>query len=128
MASARSATQAQLNESLGADFVRGVNIRYQGIHQWTINLQVDDEGAPIGEERLQIKFGPSAWMANEENTAWRHTVDSATADYSHLFLTRARFREVRQSAVTIQEVLDGISADDRRLHDEIVAFWRHTGP
>ena len=120
--------QAQLNESLGADFVRGVNIRYQGIYQWTVNLRVDDEGEAIGEERLQIKFGPSAWKANEDDLAWRNTVDPATADYSHLFLTRARFREVRQSAVTLQDVLDGISADDRRLRDEILAFWRYTGP
>ena len=105
-----------------------MNIRYQGIYQWTINLQVDDDGEDIGEERLQIKFGPSASKANEHDTAWRHTVDLATADYSHLFLTRARFREVRQSAVTLQDVLHGLSADDRRLHDEIVAFWRHTGP
>ena len=120
--------QSQLNESLGADFVRGVNIRYQGIYQWTINLQVDDDGEDIGEGRLQIKFGPSAWKANEHDTAWRHTVDPATADYSHLFLTRARFREVRQSAVTLQDVLHGLSADDRRLHDEIVAFWTDTGP
>ena len=120
--------QSQLNESLGASFVRGVNIRYQGIYQWTINLQVDDDGEDIGEGRLQIKFGPSAWKANEHDTAWRHTVDPATADYSHLFLTRARFREVRQSAVTLQDVLHGLSADDRRLHDEIVAFWTDTGP
>ena len=59
---------------------------------------------------------------------WRRTVDLEAVDYSHLFLTRARFREIRQSAVTLQEVLDGLRSGDLRLHDEIVEFWRYTGP
>ena len=45
------------------------------------------------------------------------------ADYSHLFLTRAGLREIRQSAVTLRDVLDGLRHDDRRLHDEITEFW-----
>ena len=43
---------------------------------------------------------------------------------ARVFLTCTRQREVRQSSVLLQEVLDGLGADDRRLHDELVALWR----
>ena len=116
--------QPQLNETLGVGFVTKVTATYAGIYQWTINLEVEDEGEDIGEAGLQLKFGPSAWFANEQDTTtWRRTVDRAAVDYSHVFLTRARYRAVRQSTVTLQEVLDGLAPDDRRLHDEIVDLW-----
>ena len=74
-------------------------------------------------------YGPSAWFANEQDaTTWRRTVDRGAVDYSHVFLTRARYREVRQSNVTLQEVLDGLAPDDRRLHDEIVVLWMDRSP
>ena len=120
--------RAQLNATMGAGFVTEVSATYAGIYQWTVNLKVADEGDEIGEAKLQLKFGPSAWFANEEDPHWRRTVDLGEVDYSHLFLTRARFREIRQSAVTLQEVLDGLGPDDRRLHDEIVEMWRAAGP
>jgi len=120
--------QPQLNATLGAGFVTKVSATYAGIYQWTVNLEVADEGNEFGEGKLQLKFGPSAWFANEQDPNWRRTVDLEAVDYSHLFLTRARFREIRQSAVTLQEVLDGLGSGDLRLHDEIVEFWRYTGP
>ena len=119
--------QAQLNETMGDGFVIEVSATYAGIYQWTVNLKVADEGDDFGEAKLQLKFGPSAWYANEEDPHWRRTVDLGDADYSRLFLTRARFQEIRQSAVTLQEVLDGLGPDDRRLHDEIVEMWREAG-
>ena len=79
-----------------------------------------DDGEKFGEARLQLKFGPSAWFANEKDPHWKRTVDPEVADYSRLFLTRAKTKEVRQSEVTLQEVLDGLAPSDRRLHDEIV--------
>jgi PD-(D/E)XK nuclease superfamily len=122
---AANVLQPQLNETLGDRFVSGVSATYAGIYQWTINFEIRDEGEDIGEARLQLKFGPSAWFANEQDTpTWKRTVDRASVDYSHVFLTRARHREVRQSSVTLQEVLDGLEPDDRRLHDEIVDLWR----
>lgn len=110
----------QLNTTLRDDFVRKVTAKYAGIYQWTINFDVTDDGIDFGEGRLQLKFGPSAWFANEQDPNWKHTVDPSTADYSRLFLTRATIMEVRQSVVTLQEVLDGLAPTDRRLHDEIV--------
>lgn len=119
----------QLNKTLGVGFVPKVSANYAGIYQWTINLEVEDDGEDIGEAGLQLKFGPSAWFANEQDTtAWRRTVDRGAVDYSHVFLTRARYREVRQSSVTLQEVLDGLAPDDRRLHDEIVDLWMGPSP
>ena len=91
----------------------------------TVNFEIDDEGEDIGEARLQLKFGPSAWFANESDPAWRHTVDPAAADYSRLFLTRAAKKEVRQSVVTLQEVVDGLDSTDTRLHDEIIQLLSH---
>ena len=80
---------------------------------------------------LQLKFGPSAWMANEEkrgdwrNDTWEETVPLGQADYSRIFVTRRTGRKsIRQSVVTLREVLDGLSVDDFRLRDEIVRFVR----
>lgn len=110
----------QLNETLGQGLVRGVSARYAGIYQWTINFDVAEEAVGIDEASLQIKFGPSAWHANKNDPAWPHPVEDSVADYSRLFLTRAVRGEVRQSTVAVQEVLHGLDATDRRLHDEIV--------
>jgi len=120
--------QPQLNATMGAGFVTEVSASYAGIYQWTVTLEVADQGNEFGEGTLQLKFGPSAWFANEQDPNWRRTVDRQAVDYSHLFLTRARFREIRQSAVTLQEVLAGLGAGDLRLHDEIVELWRYAGP
>ncbi len=116
----------QLNTSLGAVFITGVRANFAGIYQWSINFDTDEDDGPYEEARLQIKFGPSAWFANEPDRYWKKTVPPESADYSHLFLTRVRNREVRQSSVTMQEVLDGLSPDDTRLHDEIMALLRET--
>ena len=97
-----------------------VSATYSGMYQWTVNFDLPDDGQEFGEARLQLKFGPSAWFANEKDPNWKRTVDPEVADYSRLFLTRAKTKEVRQSEVTLQEVLDGLALSDRRLHDEIV--------
>ena len=55
-----------------------------------------------------VKFGPSAWYANEQDRHWVRTVDRGDVDYECIFLARAESREVRQSAVTLREVLDGL--------------------
>jgi len=110
----------QLNESRGDGFVSGVSARYAGIYQWTINFDIAEDATDFGEARLQIKFGPSAWFANEQDPNWKRTVSPDIADYSALFLTRARTQQIQQSVVTLQEVLDGLEPTDRRLHDEIM--------
>ncbi len=121
--------QLQLNETRPEGLsMSNVSAPLAGIYQWTVGFDVQDEGEDTGAEWLQLKFGPSAWFANEQDAEWRHTVDKATVDYAHLFITRPRNLEIRQSTVTLQQVLDGLAPDDRRLHDEIIALWRNPAP
>lgn len=114
----------QLNSTLGDGLVSQVSARYVGNYRWTVNLSLSARDLPdeadFGEDQLQIKFGPSAWFANEKDSHWKRTVDREVADYSRLFITRSKTREIRQSAVTLHEVLGGLSPVDMRLHDEIV--------
>ena len=110
------------NATLGVDYVSGVNATYSGIYQWTVNFDTPEASADHGEAGLQLKFGPSAWFAYEADPRWAGPQDRAIADYSHLFITRAKTRQVQQSAVTLAESLDGLARDDHRLHDEIVAL------
>lgn len=114
----------QLNATLGEGTITKVGAAFRGIYQWTVNFDLGSESGEFGEPPLQIKFGPSAWFAIEEDPNWQHTVDPDVADYSRLFLTRSAQREIRQSSVTLQEVLDGLEPTDRRLHDEILQLIR----
>jgi hypothetical protein len=117
--------KAQVNEALAGERITDVSANFMGIYQWTINFRIPgDEGG--SEAPLQVKFGPSAWFANEKDDYWKKRIPAADADYSRLFLTRNPTKEIRQSAVTLQEVLDGIGPDDRRLRDEIVTLIRES--
>lgn len=112
----------QLNATLGSRFVERVTAPYRGIYQWTIDFETAEAHGSFGEARLQIKFGPSAWFANEQDNYWKQKVAPEVADYSRLFLTRAESHKIRQSAVSLHEVLGGLALDDARLHDEIIAL------
>lgn len=112
----------QLNAKLGDGTVGKVSARYAGIYQWTINFEIKDSSNDIGEAALQLKFGPSAWHANENDSHWKITIDPAEADYSHVFITRATTLELRQSPVTLKEVLDGLDPTDVRLRDAILGL------
>jgi hypothetical protein len=112
----------QLNATMGAGYVEKVTARYSGIYQWSVNFETTELHESYGEARCQIKFGPSAWFANEQDNFWKQKVIPEAADYSRLFLTRVSNHEIRQSAVSLHEVLEGISPDDTRLHDEIIAL------
>ena len=118
----------QLDAELGDGFVGAVSARYVGNYRWTVNFDLPGlvlpQAAQFGESQLQLKFGPSAWFANERDPNWTVKVDPAVADYSRLFITWAATREIRQSVVTLQEVLDVLAADDFRLRDEMVKVVR----
>jgi hypothetical protein len=114
--------KGQVNTALSREYINDVSATYRGIYEWTVNFDATGEPEPA----LQLKFGPSAWFANEGGQGeggsdeWRKTVPVDQADYTHLFITSLKAMEVRQSAVTIAEVLGDLPFDDFRLRDEIV--------
>jgi hypothetical protein len=85
----------------------------------------------IGEpEVLQLKFGPSAWFANEGrgtwgSDTWNETVPVDQTDYTHLVITSLKVMEVEQSAVTTAE--GDLPFDDYRLRDEIIQMLTEVG-
>jgi len=104
-----------------------VSANYRGIYQWTINLLpsatllADTDLGDSGARQVQVKFGPSAWFANESEEGHRyfpHNVAPEGADYARLFLTWNG--RIRQSTVSMQEVLEGLPEGDTRLRDEIL--------
>lgn len=112
----------QLNLAISPAAIGSVYKNYRGASESTVGLQhVDD---PDGRF-LQIKFGPSAWSANVHQTHWHDTVRPEEADYKHLFLTFDG--RVRQSQVTLQEVLVGLDPNDVRLRDEFVELRNDAG-
>jgi hypothetical protein len=113
---------AQLNQTLGEGAVGPITTDTGGIYQWTVNFSVEPPVPGMGRVRLQLKFGPSAWYANEQDVEWARTVDPSSVDYSRLLLTRIAPNEIYQSAVALHEVLDGLDANDIRLHDEIITL------
>lgn len=126
----REHIRRQLNLALGEGFAGQVVSNYQGIYRWTISFSLPGFALPqeaeSGEPPLRLKFGPSAWFANEQDLHWKVKIDPKNADYSRLFITWEATREIRQSVVTVQEVLDGLSADDMRLRDEILSLIQPT--
>lgn len=114
--------RAQLNATLGGERVQRVSATYSGIYQWSINFDLAGLDKKVDGPMIQFKFGPTAQHANEQDPDWKDVVDPDSADYSHLFITRREGLVIRQSTVTLQEVLNGLQPDDRRLHDEIIAL------
>lgn len=116
--------RVQVNTTLGAEVIGGVSSRYVGIYHWTINFEPSDKYKSLGNPIFQIKFGPSAWFANVEPGYFKGRVDPELADYSYLFLTNGRSREIWQSPVSLHEIIDGLASNDERLHDEIIPVFQ----
>lgn len=108
----------QVNAALEEQYVGEVSARLQGIYEWTINFYQPDRNPP--QLAFQMKFGPSAWYANEKDKNWSPAENSRDPDYSHLFVTCGR--QIRQSDVTIRDVLTGFSQEDTRLRDEVLGL------
>lgn len=107
----------QVNEALGEAALGSVFKNYRGNYEWTVAFYRADDP----EQWLaQMKFGPSAWFANASDPFWTSKVPAAEADYTRLFLTHGR--TIRQSNVTLAEVLRGLPGDDLRLRDELMAL------
>lgn len=109
----------QLNAALNEQYVGEVSARYQGNYEWSINFHsVSDSSKPA----FQLKFGPSAWYANEKDGDRPASERSLGPDYAHLFVTRGK--RIQQSVVALREVVNGLSQDDTRLRDEILGLMK----
>lgn len=106
----------QLNDALTGRSVTDVGARYAGRYQWTVTLELDGHAG----DAVQLKFGPSAWYANEQDSEWTDRVSDP--DYAHVFLTRRGTQQIRQSSVTLQEVLNGLAAEDERILSELLGL------
>lgn len=112
------ANLGRLNDALGESYFGGTYIRFQGIYQWDVSLLRD------GEVTVFVLFGPSAWADNEVNKfeSWEVRIDEP--DYSRLVIGYGPNKELRQSSVTMEDILNGLAPDDTRLLDEIVSAVR----
>jgi hypothetical protein len=78
---AAAVLKGQVNEELAREYITKVSANFQGTYEWTVNFFTSDDSEPV----LQLKFGPSAWYANEVDrddsgsAAWEETVPSAQA-------------------------------------------------
>lgn len=108
----------QLNAALGEPIFDGTNIGFQGIYQWDVSLMSH------GAKTVFVMFGPSAWADNEQNIfkSWEVMIDEP--DYSRLVIGYGAKRQLRQSSVTMEDILNGLAPDDTRLLGEIVSAVR----
>jgi hypothetical protein len=125
----------QVNAALGRECISHVSATFRGMYEWTVNIGVAGDRLTFEEPLrvpdglqapgMQFKFGPTAWYANERDPEWKKKV--ACPDYTHLFITSLTVMEVRQSAVTLAEVLGELQFDDYRLRDEIIQMITEVG-
>ncbi|MGY5319813.1 PD-(D/E)XK nuclease family protein [Neomicrococcus lactis] len=120
---ARSTLHNQLDGKLRAGSVREIRTNYVGIYQWIVELVVTADDGVTSAQNFEIRFGPTAWNYVENESDSLGLGDGETVDYSKLFIASTGKRRImRQSQVSLLEVLHGLSADDYRLRDEILAL------
>ena len=57
----------------------------------------------------------------EKDPGWREVADPDSADYSFVYVARGDCKQIRQTTVSLEEVLDGLEPTDRRLHEAIIS-------
>lgn len=107
---------SQLNETFGGGYVRRVGMPYSGIYKWSVDLELDDARTNAGAPHIQLAFGPTAWFVCEKGPGWTFALDPERVDFSRVFVIRLDAKRVLQSTVGLEEVLEGLPADDLRLH------------
>lgn len=114
---ADGALRTQLSSGADEARVTKVDAKFQGTWEWCVTLHRGDS-AP----KVYLEFGPTAVVENE-----RAPAPLAAPDYSKVFVTRHAGGQLRdgidviiQTDVGLDEVLAGLGADDRRLHDAVI--------
>lgn len=113
----------QLEETYGAGVVTEVHNRWVGAYQWAVGIELDPQRIPVPRTVLEINYGPTPeyLIRNDGEYRWKFSGDGEP-DYSHLFIAGGFEKRLFQSAVTLAEVLAGLPATDRRIHDEFVVL------
>lgn len=109
-----------VNDRLGEQMFHDASLGFSGIYQWAVLLAGDSD------RHVQVMFGPTAWADNERDTYDSWDVRVVNPDYSRLFIGYTQSRVLQQSAVSMEDLLNGLAADDVRLVDEIVRAVRNS--
>lgn len=108
--------KAQVNEALEREAIAVAQAKFQGKWEWYVYLT-----PPPGSPRLpDLVFGPTAATSNDDAPS-----PLADPDYTKVFVLTTTATEacerLDQTEVGIAEVLAGLSADDMRLRDAVIA-------
>ena len=109
----------QVNAALENGHVSTVRVPFVGQWEWCVALERSDS-----EPAVFLEFGPTAVVENG-----RVPEPLADPDYTKVFVTRSAAEgdgidQIAQTPVGLGEVLSGLSGDDVRLRDEVLAVVR----
>jgi hypothetical protein len=107
---------ARVNESLSSGQVTSVQTPFSGQWEWCVALVREDT-----QPNIYLEFGPTAVVENG-----RVVKPVVGPDYAKIFVTRQAvggdgIDRIGQTAVGLDEVLAGLSDDDVRLRDAVLA-------
>ena len=113
---ARTTLTEQVNTKVETGQVQKVEAKLKGIWQWCIALHRAD-----AQPTILLVFGPTAVVKNEQ--APELVPDP---DYSKVFVTlkttgQQSLKRIVQTDVSLSEVINGLSPDDVRLRDAVLA-------
>ena len=113
---ARQTLMGQVNGALANGPVVEVHARFVGQWEWCVTLERSDSLSVIF-----LEFGPTALTQNA-----RAPEPLANPDYTKIFVTRKTTRQdaidhIAQTDVGLDEVLAGLTNDDVRLRDSVLA-------
>lgn len=113
---ARTTLTDQVNEKVERGEVQKIEAKLKGIWQWCVALYRADE-----QPTILLVFGPTAVVENE-----RAPELVSDPDYSRVFVTlkatgQQGLKRIVQTDVSLGEVINGLSQDDDRLRDAVLA-------
>lgn len=116
---ARTSLMTSVNEVLDVGQIQRVETRFVGTWEWSVALRRTD-----AQPGIFLEFGPTAVA---ENAKVPQPV--ADPDYSKVFVTMHSadgqvVERIRQTDVSLADVLDGLAPGDERLRDAVVSMAR----
>jgi hypothetical protein len=112
----------RVNESLGRNVLGRAMVPWSGINAWAVSIapHPDFTDKAEGTYVAHLVLGPSAWY---EVTKGRWQGTAIQPDFTRVMLLDDRTAgQVVSSGVSIVEVLEGLGAEDTRLHDEMLSL------